>query len=335
MRVWAKAVITLGIGAGLMSQGCGSGTVIIAMVSPSISQVSPQVVTAGTPSVTVTVQGTNFQTQSSLTVNGTAVPTTVVNSTTIAAKISGDALAKPVVNQLQVKNTNGAASNQVSLTVTTAPQSGDSLSISTTNLPSAQAGTGYNSTLSASGGTPGYTWSVASGSLPAGLTLSSAGVISGTPTASGTSSFSLSVSDSSSPAQSQTVTFSIVVLPVIPTLSIGSGSLPAAQVGASYANALSVTGGTPGYTWSIASGSLPAGLTLSSAGVISGTPTASGSSTFTVSVTDAGSPAQIASAQESVTVKAAGLIISSGALAAGKTGGQYSATLSASGGTPG
>ena len=59
------------------------------MESPTISQVSPQVVTAGTPSVTVTVQGANFQSQAALTVNGTAVPTTVVNSTTLAANISG------------------------------------------------------------------------------------------------------------------------------------------------------------------------------------------------------------------------------------------------------
>ena len=82
----------------LLCSGCGTGmTVVAAMESPTISQVSPQVVTAGTPSVTVTVQGSNFQSQAALTVNGTAVPTTVVNSTTIAANISGSTLAQPAV----------------------------------------------------------------------------------------------------------------------------------------------------------------------------------------------------------------------------------------------
>ena len=126
---------------------------VVAMMSPSISQVSPQVVTAGTPSVTVTVQGTNFQSQAALTVNGNAVPTTVVNSTTIAANISGTTLAQPAVQQLQVKNSDGASSNQVPLTVTSAPDSQNALSITTTQLPSAQVGVSYKVSLAAAGGT--------------------------------------------------------------------------------------------------------------------------------------------------------------------------------------
>src|SRR6201995_4755166 len=115
-------MVVLAFAINLLCSGCGTGmTVVAAMEGPTISQVSPQVVTAGTPSVTVTVQGANFQSQAALTVNGTAVPTTVANSTTIAANISGSPLAQAAVKQLQVKNTNGGASNQVPLTVTTAP----------------------------------------------------------------------------------------------------------------------------------------------------------------------------------------------------------------------
>src|SRR5580704_17374669 len=325
----------------LLCSGCGTGMTVLALESPTISQVSPQVVTAGTQSVTVTVQGAGFQSQASLTVNGAAVPTTVVNSTTIAANISVTTLAQPVVAQLQVKNSNGGASNQVPFTVTNAPDSTDSLSITTTQLPSAQAGSPYKQSLNASGGTTPYKWNLSSGSLPSGLTLSTAGMISGTPTISGTYTFGVTVVDSATKAQSKSVTYSIVVTPQpsVPTaLSISTISLGSGQVGTSYSASLSASGGTPSYTWSLASGRLPAGLTLSSAGVISGTPTASGTSTFAVQVKDSGSPAQTQSASESITVNAAApskLTITSTSLAGAKSGSSYCATLSASGGTPG
>src|SRR5215469_1075580 len=284
-------LVAFGFAMSLLCAGCGTGVTVIALVSPSISQVSPQVVTAGSPDVTVTVQGANFQSQSSLTVNGTAVPTTFVSSTTLAAKISGTTLAQPAVQQLQVRNSNGAASNQVPLTVTDAPGSPDDLAIRTTQLPNAQVGSPYSVTFTASGGTQPYSWSVSSGSLPPGLTLSSGGVLSGTPTATGTSTFTVKVVESGFFKQTKTASYSISVVAASTqpaTVSITTSTLGSAQVGASYAASLSATGGTPSYTWSIASGSLPSGLALSSAGVVSGTPTASGSSTFTVSLKDSG-----------------------------------------------
>jgi hypothetical protein len=130
--------------------------------------------------------------------------------------------------------------------------------------------------------------------------MSSGGVISGTPTTAGTSSFTVTVTDSSSPAQTASAQESLGVTAsqlTITTVALGYGT-----TGSGYSATLNATGGTPAYTWSIASGSLPAGLTLSSAGVISGTPTTSGTSVFTVSVTDSESPAATASAQESLTV---------------------------------
>ena len=330
-------MVVLAFAINLLCAGCGTGvTVVAAMESPTISQVSPQVVTAGTPSVTVTVNGANFQSQAALTVNGTAVPTTVVNSTTLAANISGSPLAQPAVQQLQVKNTNGAASNQVPLTVTTAPDSQNALSITTTQLPSAQVGTVYKVTLGATGGSTPYKWSVSSGSLPSGLTLSSGGVISGTPTVSGTSTFGITVTDAATKAQTKSVMYSITVASQTAALSINSTSLGTGVVGSTYATQLSASGGTPGYTWSLASGSLPGGLALSSAGVISGTPTASGTFTFVVQAKDSGSPAQTASANESITVNAGSskLTITTTSLAAGKGGSSYSASLSATGGKP-
>ena len=87
------------------------------------------------------------------------------------------------------------------------------LSITTTSLPGGVVGSAYSRTLAATGGVTPYTWSVSSGSLPAGLALdSSTGTISGTPTAAGTSTFSVTATDSgTSPGQSATQSFSITI----------------------------------------------------------------------------------------------------------------------------
>ncbi|HXS12573.1 MAG TPA: Ig domain-containing protein, partial [Acidobacteriaceae bacterium] len=218
-----------------------------------------------------------------------------------------------------------------SITVSAAPSK---LTITSTSLSAGNSGNSYSATLSASGGTPGYTWSLPAGSLPPGLRFSSAGVISGAPTASGTWTFTVAAKDSGSPVQTASVQESIAVSAAPAALTVTSTSLSAAQTGSSYSATLSATGGTPGYTWSIASGSLPVGLTMSSAGVISGTPTAAGDSSFKVTVTDSASPAQTASAQESISVGAAQLTITTVALGYGTSGSGYSATLDANGGTP-
>ena len=316
----------------LLCAGCGTGMTVVALMSPSISQVSPQVVTAGTPSVTVTVQGANFQSKAALTVNGNAVPTTVVNSTTIAANISGTTLAQPAVAQLQVRNSDGAASNQVPLTVTTAPDSG-SASVDYDDAVAERAG-GYF--VQGVAGRAGRDTALQVEYLIGKSAVRADDVerrshFRDTKSSAAPLPSALRLTDSNSKAQSKTVTFSIVVTPAVqsaPTaLSISSAALSSGQVGSTYAVSLSVSGGTPGYTWSLTSGSLPAGLALSSAGVISGTPTASGTSTFAVAVKDSGSPAQTASASESITVNAAApstLTIATTSLAAGKNGSSYS-----------
>ncbi len=175
------------------------------------------------------------------------------------------------------------ASTQLSLTVTPAP-----LAITTTSLPTGVAGALYSAAVQATGGTPPYSWSVASGSLPAGLALSAAGVISGTPAASGTFDFGIAVTDSASPYPN--VTISSLTLQIAPALAVTTTSLPSATVGSPYSRSLGASGGTPPYSWAITSGSLPAGLSLSSSGLISGTPTTYAVSSFTVQVTDSTTP---------------------------------------------
>jgi hypothetical protein len=208
------------------------------------------------------------------------------------------------------------------------------VSVSTKSLPSGQQNVVYSSSLSASGGTAPYSWSVASGQLPAGITLSSGGVFSGTPTASGTSYFTIKVVDSSSPTQTTSVNLSIVIAAAVQPLQITTSTLPAAATSTTYSADLSASGGTPPYTWSTLSGSLPAGLSLSSSGQITGTPTQSGSSTFTIQVADAEAPAQTATKSFTITVSLKGgpLQITVVGFAGGQVGITYSAPVSAIGG---
>ncbi len=161
-----------------------------------------------------------------------------------------------------------------------------SLSIKASPLPTAETGLPYSSqALTAQGGTAPYSWSIHSGSLPAGLTLQpSTGLISGTPRSAGTSSFTVQVKDSSVAAETSTSALSLLTTA---PLEITTPSLSASTTGQAYSATLQATGGVPAYRWSIASGSLPAGLSLSaSTGTISGTPTSGGAFSFAVGVQD-------------------------------------------------
>jgi hypothetical protein len=170
--------------------------------------------------------------------------------------------------------------------------------ITTTTLPDGQVGTPYTATLQARGGTAPYTWSVVSGSLPPGLNLSSSGTLSGTPTATGTASFTVQAQDQAGLSAEQTLTLTVPALQVTTT-----SPLPTAYVQSLYDYPLSASGGEPPYTWTLASGStLPPGLSLSSAGTLSGTPTSAGTYSFTVEAQDAEHPAETATANLSLIV---------------------------------
>jgi hypothetical protein len=169
-----------------------------------------------------------------------------------------------------------------------------------TSLPSGQVGTIYYATLTATGGTPPYTWSIAMGALPSGLSLDPAsGWISGLPDTQGIFSFVVKVTDSAAASSQQSCFITIAAHPVI---FLTSGVLQATE-GASYAATLSATGGTAPYTWSIIGGALPSGLILEPAtGTISGIPArgTAGSTSFTIRVMDSSLPA--VTAQQSLTL---------------------------------
>lgn len=163
------------------------------------------------------------------------------------------------------------------------------LVLTTTSLSTGRVGTAYSASLAATGGAAPYRWSLTSGSLPAGLSLNQqSGAISGTPTSSGTFSFSAQVADSQSPADTAAKTLSITISPApISPLNITTTSLPNGNRNIAYSVRLLATGGVSPYKWSLASGALPPGFTINtSTGVLSGTPTKKGTWTFTVRVRD-------------------------------------------------
>lgn len=164
-----------------------------------------------------------------------------------------------------------------------------SLQITTTSLPAGAANTSYSETLSANGGKTPYYWTLFSGNLPTGLSLDPlTGVISGTPSTSG--SFTIKVTDNQSPTPATATTTQPLIIDFYSNLTITSTSIPAGASGTFYSNSsqpLSATGGNGTYIWSISSGSLPDGLGLNTTtGVISGIPADVGNFTFTIQVSD-------------------------------------------------
>lgn len=163
------------------------------------------------------------------------------------------------------------------------------LTITSTTLPDGKVGTAYSASLAAQGGTAPYTWSITNGTPPPGIIISTAGAVNGTPTFPGTLTFTMRVQDSAGASASATLVMNVLSST---TVTISTTALPNAQVGAAYSYSLAAVGVTQPYVWSLSSGSLPAGLELSASGSITGTPAASGSSSFTVQVTD-GAAAQV------------------------------------------
>ncbi len=155
------------------------------------------------------------------------------------------------------------------------------LSIIPTTLPNGTVNTNYSQQLSTTGGTGTSTFAVTTGALPTGLTLSSAGLISGTPTVAGTDTFTVTATDTANDTATQSYTVT-----VNGPITFITTSLPNATVDTAYSQQVVTTGGVAPLTFAVTTGSLPAGLSLSSAGLISGTPTAAGTSSFTVTAAD-------------------------------------------------
>jgi hypothetical protein len=199
-------------------------------------------------------------------------------------------------------------------------------------MPTGTAGVAYVQTLAATGSQP-ITWSIASGSFPPGLTLSGAGVISGTPTNAGSYVFTVRATNGVAPDASQSIAVTINPPPTPPSITTAS-ALPSDTVGVAYMQTLKANGTAP-ITWSLASGALPPGLVLSGTGVISGTPLTAGSYSFTVRASNGTAPD--ATQTMGIAVVVSGIpptMTSTSPLPVGAPGVAYSVTLTATGTAP-
>ena len=200
--------------------------------------------------------------------------------------------------------------------------------------PEARVGVAYSQTLSATGGTAPYTYAVTGGALPAGVTLSSAGLLSGTPTAGGAFSFTVTATDSSTGTGPFRVAAAHSLTVAGASVTVSGAALPAGSRGTPYSQAVTATGGVAPYSYAVSSGTLPAGLTLSSSGQISGTPTAVGTFAFQVRATDSatGEGPYSGTANLSVTINAATVTVTPAVLADALEGVAFSQQFQASGG---
>jgi len=264
------------LGDGVLNQGYGGGVFENNFVGPTTWSI-----TSGTfpPGLTATPSGSTYSFSGSPKSPGLFIFTVQAN----------DAGAVQTVSQQYSINI------ELPLTITTP-----------LTLPSATAGYNYSVNFTAINGTPPYSWNegphlgltfgktsaqrgvtISQRGLPAGLTLSSNGSLTGAPTQAGAYSIVITAVDSG--IQFATSTFAFVVNP---TPTVPAAILPDGVTGTAYSAPLTVQNGTAPYVWTLNSGILPPGLTILPTGILSGTPTKAGTYLFGAQATDArGAPA--------------------------------------------
>jgi hypothetical protein len=210
-----------------------------------------------------------------------ALPTGVSLNTTTGALSGTPTATGDFTFVAQVTDSQARAAQKV-FTVTVNPLP---LEIAISSLSTVVRGTNFNAQVTAIGGTQPYSWTISTGALPAGVSMNAAsGVISGAPTAAGNFAFTVEVKDAQGRAARKD--FSINVLPAPMAIERATANFEVMK-GLAFSYQVKVTGGTPAFFWSIASGALPAGLALNAGtGVISGIPSTSGAFPLTVNVRD-------------------------------------------------
>ena len=208
------------------------------------------------------------------------------SQTTVKVQVANVGLGSTVT----ISNSAGAGtalvtSNQGGLVIPD-PLTGGALIINNSSPPAnGVVNVSYSYTFTATGGTPGYTWSKTAGTLPTGLSLGAGGVLNGTPSVAGTYTFTIQVQDSL--GATSAAPFSMTVAAQV---NVSSGAAPGGTTAVPYTFQLTATGGNLPIVWSITVGSLPTGLSLGSPnclnGQICGIPTGSGTSNFTVQACD-------------------------------------------------
>jgi hypothetical protein len=293
--------------------------------APTITTLTPSSVNAGSPAFTLLVNGGQLLSGMTIYFGTTPLVTAFVNNQRLSAIVPAGLVANQGTVPVTVVTADSYYSNILPFTIN--PSGPPPLQLLTFSpLTPGVVNTPYTFTFSASAGAGGYSYAVTSGAPPAGLQLSSAGVLSGTPTAIGTSQFTVQVSDSASATVARQFSLTIAPQP----LSLTTGALANTTVNTPISVQFAGTGGVTPYTF-VEFGALPPGVQFSSAGLLSGTPTKSGSYPILVFINDSA----YASASKSYTLNVAqpGILITpSSPLPPGQLYTNYSTMLTATGG---
>jgi hypothetical protein len=188
-----------------------------------------------------------------------------------------------LTTRVQALEDRNAADDAAAGTLNPPPPPPPVLGLSPTTLADAEVGQPYSATITASGGVSPYAFSIASGSLPDGLSMAPGGLISGTPTAAGTSSVSIQAHDANNVLVSADYTVVVDPIPapvpitVEPTAVSGTSGTP-------ITGAFSASGGSAPFTFAI--DVTPDGVSVAEDGTVSGTPTTGGGTTSIVTATD-------------------------------------------------
>ena len=251
----------------------GYGTVFRIILAPTIfNQPTNQTVAAG-GNVTFAVGASSFGPVTYQWRKNTVSMTGATNASLLLTNVS---VTNAANYSVAVSGFGGTTLSSNALLSVVCP----TITVSPATPPTVTVGQAINQTNSASGGTAPYTFARTSGTLPPGVTLSTGGVLSGSPIRSGTYIFTVRATDSY--GCTGTIPYTLVVN--CPTITLGT--LPPASVGTAYNQTNSASGGAPPYTFAVTGGSLPPGFVLSSSGALSGAATNAGNYNFTIKATD-------------------------------------------------
>ncbi|HKY03620.1 MAG TPA: putative Ig domain-containing protein [Blastocatellia bacterium] len=208
------------------------------------------------------------------------------------------------------------------------------LTLSPASLPNGAAGTAYQQQVSVSGGGGPYQFAVTGGALPPGLSLTASGWLSGTPTTPGMYQFTIHAAPLIGPCSASRA-YTMIITPPCPTILLQPQTLPDGLVDTPYDVTLTAAGGAAPYRF-VAQSPLPPGLSLSTHGVLSGTPTEEGNFQFRVLIIDANDCASAATAFVTIlkgeTDPCSALTLEPSPLPEGMVGKEYKVELMPSGG---